>query len=574
MGILDGTPHLGLLADMNYYDQFARDDAGRPMPSAVRAQEQAARAQAQSRNRAAQALLDEDYGTYFDETPWNVALFDDQRGLSFLQGGVERALDAYDAWEPSWSDIPAVGRAVVEGYAGQISDAMADPTNPAKMFPLALDTAGLGSAASMATKSVPRGSLAMNVYQGSPHKYGPEGASQSLKHIGKGEGAQAYGWGRYDAENRAVAQDYYNTFADPDQQPLSFMDRPVDEIWNDGIKERWADVVKDMTEDEVDAFTEVMGNLSQVNTMQDVPSVVQNLSPDAKRVYRKYVEKDLIKPPTEAHLYTHDLPDEDIARYLDWDAPLSEQPESVRKFADRLSQDELASMLRKYERGDVPSDYKVKVSDKELKELDELYEQLGDFKDLPQSEIDAGIAKANAAQAERARIAVDAMFGPNKKGQGFYKELVNIYGSDKAASEALARAGIPGLKYYDGMSRTTPLNKDIFVDGRKATYAEESVIRNLSNFGGWGGVEELLKSGGAEKIGLTKKAGDDILENINALKAAEREFREPVRTRNFVTWDQDVLNRMKLLQRNDEVFGLLDEGKPASGILSDGVDGQ
>ena len=56
-------------------------------------------------------------------------------------------------------------------------------------------------------------------------------------------------------------------------------------------------------------------------------------------------------------------------------------------------------------------------------------------------------------------------------------------GSRQAASEALGKLGIPGLKYYDGMSRN---------------------------------------------------AGEG--------------------TRNYVTWDQDVLDRMKLLQRNDETF--------------------
>jgi hypothetical protein len=93
--------------------------------------------------------------------------------------------------------------------------------------------------------------LGANVFQGGPHKYGPEGAAKSLSHVGKGEGATDYGWGRYDADLEGVARSYETQ----------------------ATKSRWG-------------------------------------------------------PP--GHLYKHDLPDEDIARYLDWDKPLSEQPESVR----------------------------------------------------------------------------------------------------------------------------------------------------------------------------------------------------------------------------------------------------
>jgi hypothetical protein len=58
---------------------------------------------------------------------------------------------------------------------------------------------------------VPAGSgkvLGANVFQGGPHKYGPEGAARSLDHMGKGEGAQAYGYGRYDAGAEDVAAKY------------------------------------------------------------------------------------------------------------------------------------------------------------------------------------------------------------------------------------------------------------------------------------------------------------------------------------------------------------------------------
>jgi hypothetical protein len=60
-----------------------------------------------------------------------------------------------------------------------------------------------------------------------------------------------------------------------------------------------------------------------------------------------------------------------------------------------------------------------------------------------------------------------------------YTNMASHYGSREAASEALRKAGIPGLKYYDQMSRT----------GQKGT-------------------------------------------------------------RNYVTWDQDVLDRTKILEKD------------------------
>ena len=37
------------------------------------------------------------------------------------------------------------------------------------------------------------------------------------------------------------------------------------------------------------------------------------------------------------NLYKLDIPDEDIPKYLDWDKPLSEQPESVRNALEEAS---------------------------------------------------------------------------------------------------------------------------------------------------------------------------------------------------------------------------------------------
>tara|TARA_R110002126_G_scaffold288418_1_gene442092 strand:- start:40 stop:1311 length:1272 start_codon:yes stop_codon:yes gene_type:complete len=323
---------------------------------------------------------------------------------------------------------------------------------------------------STASKGMKGAILGANVFQGGPHKYGPEGAARSLDHMGKGEGAQAYGYGRYDAQNKAVADDYYKTFSDPDQMPLSFKDKPVDEIWNDGIVERWGDLTSKMTPDEVDDFTTVMGNLSQVNKLEDVGDVLYGFNERQMRMYRDLVEPDLVKPPTDAYLYKHDLPDDAIARYLDHDKPLSEQPEVF---------------------GQLKRHWDETIGDPDI-------------------------------------IMQRMELTENSSGKDLYQALAGLGRDGKAASEALGRAGIPGLKYYDGMSRKPGASS-------LTTQSLDTQINSL---------KRDIASGGGQP--------DVMKRQLASLQAERARHEEANRTRNYVTWDQDVLDRMKLLERNGE----------------------
>jgi hypothetical protein len=108
-------------------------------------------------------------------------------------------------------------------------------------------------------------------------------------------------------------------------------------------------------------------------------------------------------------LYEVDIPDTAINKMLDWDKPLSEQPESI--------QDSVYSLLKGIRRGNID----------------------------------------------------------HKTGQQIYDEVLNpLYGKDtfigqKKTSQALNRAGIPGIKYFDGSSRATSGGKllGLFEDSGK-----------------------------------------------------------------------------------------------------------
>jgi len=283
-------------------------------------------------------------------------------------------------------------------------------------------------------KGAPRGAvLGANVWQGGPHKYGPKGAAESLQHVGKGEGAAAYGWGRYDAGAREVAEKYRKDLSG------DFWTTPDGELFDPSTLEH-------------------LNARSAVQRNPDIESLLPKLkgiaSKQAGTEAGDMMARDIAKlealqkkgglSEASGHIYKHDLPDEDIARYLDWDKPLSEQPESVKEALK-----ELGPELQK-----VFDDY----SDEYNLSLD--FDSVGgeQFVQIVGRALQDDYLPINGPHVEKALEAGDLK---------------------KAASMWLRNEDIPGLKYLDGMSRG-----------------------------------------------------------------------EGAGTHNYVTWDQDVLNRMKLLERN------------------------
>jgi hypothetical protein len=169
----------------------------------------------------------------------------------------------------------------------------------------------------------------IRAFHGSPHSF--DQFELSPRTIGTGEGAQAFGHGLYFAENEGIARGYRDAAVDPDSVPLQFRGKPVDTPWNDDIRERWADDFAGLSEDDADAFEELLGNLSQVNNLNDVKNVLGNVSPRARALYNSRVRSDLVKPDFgPGSMYEVGInasPD----TFLDWDRPLSEQSEAVRR---------------------------------------------------------------------------------------------------------------------------------------------------------------------------------------------------------------------------------------------------
>lgn len=468
--------------------------------------------------------------------------------------------------------------------------------DPGEVFMQAMDFSPAGL-----LNKAPMGSLGMNVWQGGPHRYGREGAKESLKHVGKGEGATAYGWGRYDAGARVVAEQYQRQLGNDTitirgteyKMPGrgGVLTREVREALN--LKDYDADYTQEVYDalsnarfsntsalDEFDGIAkakikEIQDDLATATGQEYIKGTTKFLEAEKARLSelrKAIVDADLSPFGRDAHLYKHDLPDEDIARYMDWDKPLSEQPESVRSALAKI----------------VP-DHKVKnVGGVQMLEVDGKWTTL-DLRDsippgaVPDSATGGEIYQyiQNVAR----RKARDANDLPS----------TTTLGSAQAASEALRKAGIPGLQYYDGMSR----NAGKYAAGQKyggeipeITKLDPSLLR-VRDAGEVRSVSDdvaakmdfsepvevslfsdgtLMINDGHHRVAAAKQRGMKSIPvkvtGINAKGENIQKILDADRTRNYVTWDQDVLDRMKLLERNGETFEG-GTGTPAMGILSD-----
>ena len=217
----------------------------------------------------------------------------------------------------------------------------------------------------------------MRVFQGGPNKYGPDvpGTKAGLdsSKIGTGEGAQVYGHGHYLAENPNVAKNYAPRDFDLEEKLLA----------------KYQAAEKRGDYEAMEVYERAL--------MHDTPEEISKWLPDSglgdagKRANEEY--RGLFADVKGGHLYEYDLPDETIAKMLDWDKPLSEQPQAVR---DAL------------ESSDIP------------------------------------IVKYWVSKSKE---------NPAYNGQDLLMRLAGEKSDHVAAAKALREAGIPGIKYLDQGSR-------------------------------------------------------------------------------------------------------------------------
>jgi len=145
----------------------------------------------------------------------------------------------------------------------------------------------------------------IDVYHGSPHVFDEFDASK----IGTGEGQQAYGHGIYLAEQKDVADMYRRALT-----PHKVSDDDAQSLASYAMRQR---------HDSQSAIDWLNKQKAAYKTEQS-PETLAQYDAAIKVLQGGNVEK-------VGNLYTADLPDEMVDRMLDWDKPLSEQPEAVRK---------------------------------------------------------------------------------------------------------------------------------------------------------------------------------------------------------------------------------------------------
>lgn len=176
----------------------------------------------------------------------------------------------------------------------------------------------------------------ITAYHGSPHSFDKFDISK----IGSGEGAQAYGYGLYFAENEKVARDYRDALT----EGLRLQGKPLDTVWTDEIRERWPDLYKGLSESDADTMDALIGTMEGVGSIQDAESAAQSVSRGAERLLETRV-KPLLGEAPAGSMYEVKLPFEK-SDLLDYDKPVSKQPKILSKIDDKYGDPEIiASQL-------------------------------------------------------------------------------------------------------------------------------------------------------------------------------------------------------------------------------------
>jgi hypothetical protein len=185
----------------------------------------------------------------------------------------------------------------------------------ARMYQQATDAAGSGG--TIAARGI-------RAFHGSPHDFD----RFRMDRIGTGEGAQAYGHGLYFAENEGVARGYRDSLSGR-VNPYDMRALDPDPAWIEAARSMWRTHSPEQIRDVLrQAYR------SQPPTDAQLDVVMQAANPG--RMYEVSLNVD----PN---------------RLLDWDAPLSQQPQPVRDVYERGALRgvlDLASVGRS--RGDIP----------------------------------------------------------------------------------------------------------------------------------------------------------------------------------------------------------------------------
>lgn len=167
--------------------------------------------------------------------------------------------------------------------------------------------------------------MGLTVYHGSPAKFSKFDRTK----IGSGEGAQAYGYGHYVAESPDVARRYQMGLTQAKGEEVLYKNKPLTNLYSqiENKSMKLSGKAADIENQKLQLVEHMM---------LDKPP--QELIPYAKETgFDKsvidWLENDVAKnTKIPGAFYEIDLPDEQIARMLNWDKPLSQQPKEIQSW--------------------------------------------------------------------------------------------------------------------------------------------------------------------------------------------------------------------------------------------------
>ena len=380
----------------------------------------------------------------------------------------------------------------------------------------------------------PDGDVTMSVraLHASPHSF----RKFDTAFMGKGEGAQAYGWGLYFAENPKVNRSYMNQFAQ-DKTTWKFreVETGVIEVMQRSLVNSFLpkDALPEAKEDASDIAWSVLGDLVDASKGSMTVSDIAREVMEEIEINRKHAEE-----------------------YPQEREKMVQLEGFLLSLLDHL--DEIEA------RPGMPSNYKVElnVEDSELMGWDYVDETvLALLKDSPVEEVRYALERAERRADYR---------GENVSGKDVYQELFDAFwdGDDgtkqeaqKAASVSLLSSDIKGFRYADGYTRgkaeeDQTYNYVIF-DGNDikiTAFADESTGGAWADY-----VDGSATFSIREKASIKKKAVADGT-FMKAPNGANTNLTEDqwlsVRTEAFKNWfgdwEHDPENASKVVDENGE----------------------
>jgi hypothetical protein len=205
--------------------------------------------------------------------------------------------------------------------------------------------------------------MGLTVFHGSPAKFNKFDRTK----IGSGEGAQAYGYGHYVAEAPGVAKDYQRRLAKEAQATDLNTKMKLVDVGGKPLTSFNVDINSDL----IDAAK--AGKTEFVNLAESKKARWEDLSQDQSYPFQDYAKQkvgaynSLLDAAKKSDVdytgtgmfYEIDLPDEQIARMLDFDKPLAQQSKEIQALAkqygltdaDHMGGDLIAAMSAKKPEG-------------------------------------------------------------------------------------------------------------------------------------------------------------------------------------------------------------------------------